>query len=608
MLCAFSAPITHAEDRVDSLTNLLQSVDDTSRVDIYYKLFWEFISRDLNEAERVAVNMLDLALSSRYNTGIGMSYDAFLNLSLQQGDFEKAKKYINLQKIHQEKSEYEFAQSAFNQSMGQIYYYQTDYDSAIFHFSAAAEFYKINEHSDSYSRMLMNLGSIYHQQSNYEQALDNFFTAEKLFVSSSDYGDNHVMLLHNIALVFFDIEEYDRSHLYLSKSIDLSVEYDMTIYLAMNYTALAELYVAEQEHHKALEYYNRSTEYKVGNNQRNGKNYLGIARVHKHLDDMDLCLVYCKKAEKDFKEVSNEKHLADTYVLLSEVYLDTDYALALYYLKEVEKIFSELHTGISASLLVVYDYSIDLNYKLGNYKASNEYATKYKLLSDSLNSANVTAKVTEVEQKYNAEKKDLKILYLEQEKLIIAQENKIRFGVIIALVFLLLIAFVGLFFRQKRLVDLKELAALKFQEEKLKKELSDQKNASLALLNLKMKTEQNSIKEGIQESLKGEDNVDLSKLLSRVKMNDIDNKSWEKYLFSFTTIHPQFKQLLNTDYPDLSATEVKICILLKSGVATKKIAQILNSTSDSINTQRSRIRKKLNLEKTQNLNQFLLNL
>jgi len=213
MLCAFSAPITHAEDRVDSLTNLLQSVDDTSRVDIYYKLFWEFISRDLNEAERVAVNMLDLALSSRYNTGIGMSYDAFLNLSLQQGDFEKAKKYINLQKIHQEKSEYEFAQSAFNQSMGQIYYYQTDYDSAIFHFSAAAEFYKINEHSDSYSRMLMNLGSIYHQQSNYEQALDNFFTAEKLFVSSSDYGDNHVMLLHNIALVFFDIEEYDRSHL-----------------------------------------------------------------------------------------------------------------------------------------------------------------------------------------------------------------------------------------------------------------------------------------------------------------------------------------------------------------------------------------------------------
>ena len=91
-------------------------------------------------------------------------------------------------------------------------------------------------------------------------------------------------------------------------------------------------------------------------------------------------------------------------------------------------------------------------------------------------------------------------------------------------------------------------------------------------------------------------------------MNDIDNKSWEKYLFSFTTIHPQFKQLLNTDYPDLSATEVKICILLKSGVATKKIAQILNSTSDSINTQRSRIRKKLNLEKTQNLNQFLLNL
>ena len=100
----------------------------------------------------------------------------------------------------------------------------------------------------------------------------------------------------------------------------------------------------------------------------------------------------------------------------------------------------------------------------------------------------------------------------------------------------------------------------------------------------------------------------LSKLLSKVKMNDIDTKSWERYLFSFTTIHPQFKELLNNNYPNLSATEVKICILLKSGVTTKKIAQILNSTADSINTQRSRIRRKMNLEKSQNLNQFLLKL
>ena len=416
------------------------------------------------------------------------------------------------------------------------------------------------------------------------------------------------MLLHNIALVFFDIQEFEKAHLYLSKSIDLSIEYDMIMYISMNYTALAELYVAERKFNKALEYYNRSTEYKVQNNQRNGENYLGIASVHNSLGDKELCIVYCKKAEKEFKEVSNEKHLADTYMVLAEVYMSSDYALALFYLSEIEGIFATLHTGVSTSLLVVYDYAIDLNYKLGNYKASFDYTTKYKMLSDSINSANVTAKVTEVEQKYNVEKKDLQIIYLEQEKQILAQQNKIRLGIVIAFVCFLLIGFVGLFFRQKRLVDLKELAALKFQEEKLKKELSDQKNASLSLLNLKMKTEQNTIKEGIQQSLKGESNIDLSKLLSKVKMNDIDTKSWEKYLFSFTTIHHQFKELLNNNYPNLSATEVKICILLKSGVTTKKIAQILNSTADSINTQRSRIRRKMNIEKSQNLNQFLLKL
>jgi len=598
-----------AEGRVDSLTNLLVSVDDVSRIDIYYKLFWEYLNRDLIEAERVAIKMLELAEKADYDTGLVKSYEALANLYLQQSDFEKAKKYIYLQKENQNNSGCECAESAFNQSMGQFYYYQTDYDSAIYHFLEAAAFYEYNNDTDSQSRILSNLGSIYHEQSNYELALENLFAAEKLFESiTSENVDKHIMLLHNIALVFFDVQEFERAHLYLSKSIDLSLEYNMTKDLSMNYTALAELFVAENKFNKALAYYNRSADYQTQNSQLNGKNYLGIASVHYSLGDKELCIVYCEKAEKEFKEVSNEKNLADTYMVLADVYKLSDYSLALYYLAEVEVLFAKLHTGISTSLLVVYDYSIDLNYKLGNYKTSYDYTTKYRMLSDSINSANVAAKVTEVEQKYNVEKKDLQIIYLEQEKQFFAQQNKIRLGVVFAFICFLLIGFVGLFFRQKRLIALKELAALKFQEEKLKKELSDQKNASLSLLNLKMKSDQNTLKEEIQQSLKGESNSDLSKLLSKVKMNDIDTKSWEKYLFSFSTVHPQFKELLNNNYQNLSATEVKICILLKSGVTTKKIAQILNSTGDSINTQRSRIRRKMNLEKSQNLNQFLLKL
>ena len=598
-----------AEGRVDSLTNLLVSVDDVSRIDIYYKLFWEYLNRDLIEAECVAIKMLELAEKTNNENTLVKSYEALANLYLQKSDFEKAKKYIYLQKENQNKAGCEFAESSFNQSMGQLYYYQTDYDSAIYHFLEAAAFYESNNDTDSQSRILSNLGSIYHEQSNYELALENLFAAEKLFESiTSENVDKHIMLLHNIALVFFDVQEFERAHLYLSKSIDLSLEYNMTKDLSMNYTALAELYAAENKFNKALEYYNRSADYQVQNSQLSGKNYLGIASVHNSLGDKELCIVYCEKAEKEFKEVSNEKNLADTYMVLADVYKLSDYSLALYYLAEVEVLFAKLHTGISTSLLVVYDYSIDLNYKLGNYKTSYDYTTKYRMLSDSINSANVAAKVTEVEQKYNVEKKDLQIIYLEQEKQFFAQQNKIRLGVVFAFICFLLIGFVGLFFRQKRLIALKELAALKFQEEKLKKELSDQKNASLSLLNLKMKSDQNTLKEEIQQSLKGESNSDLSKLLSKVKMNDIDTKSWEKYLFSFSTVHPQFKELLNNNYQNLSATEVKICILLKSGVTTKKIAQILNSTADSINTQRSRIRRKMNLEKSQNLNQFLLKL
>ncbi len=53
---------------------------------------------------------------------------------------------------------------------------------------------------------------------------------------------------------------------------------------------------------------------------------------------------------------------------------------------------------------------------------------------------------------------------------------------------------------------------------------------------------------------------------------------------------------LANDYPQLTATEIQVALLIKQGLATKIIASMLNISPDTVSTHRKHIRKKLNLD------------
>ncbi|NOQ28216.1 MAG: response regulator [Bacteroidales bacterium] len=87
--------------------------------------------------------------------------------------------------------------------------------------------------------------------------------------------------------------------------------------------------------------------------------------------------------------------------------------------------------------------------------------------------------------------------------------------------------------------------------------------------------------------------------------NKISEDSWQKFNISFSATHPLFIKRLTSEYPNLTPGEIKLCTLIKLGVKTKEIASILYQTQGSVKVSRSRLRAKLNLELTQNLESFL---
>lgn len=58
-------------------------------------------------------------------------------------------------------------------------------------------------------------------------------------------------------------------------------------------------------------------------------------------------------------------------------------------------------------------------------------------------------------------------------------------------------------------------------------------------------------------------------------------------------------------FPQLSPTEVTVCILVISGHTQKDIARIMDKTENNISTVRGNIRRKLNLETSQDLREYL---
>lgn len=68
---------------------------------------------------------------------------------------------------------------------------------------------------------------------------------------------------------------------------------------------------------------------------------------------------------------------------------------------------------------------------------------------------------------------------------------------------------------------------------------------------------------------------------------------------------PQFEQRLQEQFPKLTATERKVCALLRQGIQGKQLAQRLHVSTRSVEAYRYRIRRKCGLEPEEDLTAFI---
>lgn len=148
------------------------------------------------------------------------------------------------------------------------------------------------------------------------------------------------------------------------------------------------------------------------------------------------------------------------------------------------------------------------------------------------------------------------------------------------------------------------------KREKLENEINykNQELASSTLHLLQKNQTLNTIRTKIVELQKQIENPKLKKELSKIfsiLRDDFNmDEDWDKFSIHFDQVHQDFIKKLKEKYPNLSTNDHKLCAYLKMNLATKEIAPLLNISVRGVEISRYRLRKKLELDRSINLNDF----
>lgn len=158
----------------------------------------------------------------------------------------------------------------------------------------------------------------------------------------------------------------------------------------------------------------------------------------------------------------------------------------------------------------------------------------------------------------------------------------------------------------------KEAELERLKTEKLQSEI-DFKNKELASSTMHLLQKNSTLNrlrediEKIQPQLQSDDaKKEVRKILNILKDDERLEEDWEKFSYHFDQVHSNFIKRLKKGYPNLTPKDQKLCAYLRMNLTSKEIAPLLNISVRGVEISRYRLRKKLRLEKEENLSEFMM--
>ena len=314
-------------------------------------------------------------------------------------DFAKGKKlYYNLGRIYQNQAVLignagKDMQSKASLDTAVIFYQKSDNPKAK-KFEAAA-----------YSDMANRLKN----QNEFQHAVQYYLKGIAI-LEKSGLDAELVVIYCNLSTLFGDIKEHTKQNEYAHKAVAAAKKSGIGQKLFMAYFILANSYIMQDDNLSAKKYIDSSSVYFDELSNINSVDmifgyYLVSAQVFKKMNQLDSSFYYFQKSFEVSKKYNYSYGKAESQLQLGAIAIQQ---------KKYTEAEQYLLTGIEDAKTINYFAMLDEGYKYlsdiyavtGRYKQAYEYFQKYKDVNDSVVNIDSKKIATELEKKYETEKKD----------------------------------------------------------------------------------------------------------------------------------------------------------------------------------------------------------
>jgi len=455
--------------------------------------------------------------------------------------------------------------------------------------------------------VLINIGNIYFQnndfeaaEKNYLKALENFLLFENLEMKNYGLATTY----DNLAKVFLKDKNFDKSKDYFEKALEIrntSQKIEDILYSKLSFLSL---YIEEnnfQEVERAFKeiqlFYNRQTKIDFVNKvippdliRNYGYALIRYGRYNMAIKKYDTALVYFQDALEKLSDFVLE--LPTIYTYIAEVY----------YLKND---LSAAETIVNSNLRQI---SKD---KFNRLKQKNLKLLESIYVKSENQDALIRVKDLLISYYINKEKDVLNKEFSKLESYLLLSskqqeinEARITYNTYLFLMILLLVVLIFSFISLRLNLVLQKSNTKKAQTEKKLIEM-ELKNKKLALINkTKFISQQNQNLSYILESTR-DNNTPKHNIEAKIESLLVNFKTNERFEKQFEDVYPGFFNKLVKSSKRLTQGDLRLCAFLRLNQTTKEIAQMTGVSIRTIESQKYRLKKKLNMSDKDSLITFI---
>lgn len=431
------------------------------------------------------------------------------------------------------------------------------------------------------------LGVLYFKIDKFDESLEyqnaglRFMQENNMMPDIDEYKSMYMMTYINIGAVYIRTRKFTEAEINYTKALSLLDDDDLVSYAAI-LNNLGIIAKEQEEYDKAMDYHNRARKIR-----EESEHHLGLAQTYNNIgatnyvsDNFEQAKVYFKKS----LELSREH-------------------------------------GFLSSMVIALHYLNMISEAENDYRQAYEYQSEYILINDSLMNEEKLRLISQMEMQDKFDARVRESLF-RQEQLEQEQRRKesiyfwITFAAILGLLVLVLVYSLQRSKMKRQMLETRqnnlEVKSLELEKQNLEREL-EFRTKELATNVMYMARTSEFITRISEKLLKSKmyftkDNQEVIHKIITELQTYVDQDTWSEFEIRFQQVHNDFYTRLNQLHPDLTANEKKLCAFLRLNMTTKEISAITYQSINSIVVARSRLRKKLDIDRDENLVAYLENL